>query len=234
MPASALAFAAYVGELPFLENVPLVLPAMGCRDRRGSNLSSRRVTEKADARQSILARQVRVGQELGVNKLPSVGLQSRQGGAVVAAHEQGIAHHIGRYDSRKSSVVPCQASLPEGLASLNDREVMPPNSNGNGYCMSAMRKTAIGPLLACGPNRRPRSSTLSRHKRRSNAVIQIQLDDQHRHGSDSVLPSDHSFVHVQQQRLRDQALSHANAGAVLLDNKSKHRLVCNADRELEC
>jgi hypothetical protein len=29
-----------------------------------------------------------------VNKLLPVGLPSRQGGAVVAAHEQGIAHHI--------------------------------------------------------------------------------------------------------------------------------------------
>ena len=47
--------------------------------------------------------------DLRVNKLPPVGFQSRQGGAVVAAHEQGIAHYVGRYDRRQSSVVPCQA-----------------------------------------------------------------------------------------------------------------------------
>ena len=50
--------------------------------------------------------------DLRVNKLPPVGLQTRQRGAVVAAHEKGIAHHIGRYDRRQSSVVPRQASLP--------------------------------------------------------------------------------------------------------------------------
>ena len=50
--------------------------------------------------------------DLRVNKLPPMGLQSRQGGAVVAAHEQGIAHHIGRDDRRQSSVVPRQGRLP--------------------------------------------------------------------------------------------------------------------------
>ena len=33
--------------------------------------------------------------DLRVSKFAAVGLQSRQGGAVVAAHEDGIAHHIG-------------------------------------------------------------------------------------------------------------------------------------------
>jgi hypothetical protein len=44
--------------------------------------------------------------DLRINQLPPVGLQSRQGRAVVAAHMQGIAHHIGRYDRRQSSMVP--------------------------------------------------------------------------------------------------------------------------------
>ena len=33
--------------------------------------------------------------DLRVDKLPPVGFQSRQGRAVVATHEQEIAHHIG-------------------------------------------------------------------------------------------------------------------------------------------
>jgi hypothetical protein len=100
--------------------------------------------------------------DLGVNKLPPVVLQSRQGGAVVAAHEQGIAHHIGRYDCRKSSVVPCQASLPEGLASLHDREVMPINSAGNRYCTSALRETLELPLLAGYGRSAPHSASAER------------------------------------------------------------------------
>jgi len=33
--------------------------------------------------------------DLRVNEFAAVGLQSREGGTVVAAHEEGIAHHIG-------------------------------------------------------------------------------------------------------------------------------------------
>jgi hypothetical protein len=33
--------------------------------------------------------------DLRVNEFAAVSLQSRQGSAVVAAHEEGIAHHIG-------------------------------------------------------------------------------------------------------------------------------------------
>src|SRR6185369_13483434 len=43
-----------------------------------------------------------------INQLSSVGLQSGQGGAVVAAHEQGIAHHVGGDYRRQSSVIPRQ------------------------------------------------------------------------------------------------------------------------------
>src|SRR5437870_6744916 len=49
---------------------------------------------------------------LRVDELPPVSLQSRQGGAVVAAHEKGITHHIGRDDRRKSSVVPRHPRIP--------------------------------------------------------------------------------------------------------------------------
>ena len=61
---------------------------------------------KEDARVTPIGGLMR---KLRVDELPPVGLQSRQGGAVVAAHEEGIAHHIGRNNCCQSSVVPRQA-----------------------------------------------------------------------------------------------------------------------------